>query len=146
MDLTIVKNGPVDEVGVRTSRGCWNQASCNFRSNHIFLDWLEPGNHRLIISFQSGTFSKHKTCQKNHDNNITMCDITAEIVLLLLFLCVFWDWWSLWTIFLKNPRKMVVETVSNFDICFKQKYIFYIFFDLLIAFFFDPPSTSKVID
>ena len=101
MDLTIVKDGPVDEVGVRTSGGCWNQASWNFRSKHIFLDWLEPGNHWLIISFQSGTFSKHKTCQKNHDNNITMCDTTAEIVLLLLFLCVFWDWWSLFDSWLK---------------------------------------------
>jgi len=46
MDRTIGNEGPVDEVGVRTPGGCWNQASCNFRAKHFFL---EPVHHWLII-------------------------------------------------------------------------------------------------
>ena len=49
--------------------------------SYVFLQWTRIW---WLFSFQSEAFSKPKTCQKNHDNNITMCDIIAEIVLLLL--------------------------------------------------------------
>ena len=41
-----------------------------------------------LLSFQSGALSKLKTCQKNHDNNIAMCDIIAETISLLLALII----------------------------------------------------------
>ena len=60
----------------------------------LLLHCHEPFR-RWLLSFQSEVFSKPKTCQKNHDNIITLGDIVWEIVSLLLILCVFWDWWSL---------------------------------------------------
>ena len=57
--------------------------------------WQSWTHRRWLLSFQSGLFSKPKTCQKNSDNWITMFDIIVEFFLLLLILCVFWDWLAL---------------------------------------------------
>ena len=57
--------------------------------------WQSWTHRQWLLSFQSGVFSKPKTCQKNSDNWITMFDIIVEFFLLLLILCVFWDWLAL---------------------------------------------------
>ena len=55
-------------------------------------------NNLWVLFSSLGRSPKPKTCQKNHDNNITMGDIIAEIPYVL---CVFWDWWSLFDSWLK---------------------------------------------
>ena len=54
------------------------------------LSLLSLTRIQWLLSFQSGGFSKLRTCQHNPDNNINMCDTISEIVSMfpvLYFLC-----------------------------------------------------------
>ena len=82
---------------------------------HIFLIiqnsiYLTPVLDPLKVAAFLPVRGVLKTCQKNPDNNITMCDIISETVSLLLVLCVFWDWWSWFGSWLK----LTLTSLSSF--------------------------------